>query len=182
MLDPIQLIEKYYDCKSTVYQILLVHSEMVTQKALALAERVPRLEPDVEFIREAAMLHDIGIFLTRAPEIDCHGDQPYIMHGPLGRELLEREGLPRHALVCDRHTGVGISKEDILRQDLPLPRRDMLPVTLEEKIVCFADTFYGKNPQKLRKERPIEKIEQRVTQYGGDNPKRLQHFLDLFGV
>ena len=43
------------------------------------------------------------------------------------RELLEKEGLPQHALVCDRHTGVGITIEDIRAQELPIPERDMTP-------------------------------------------------------
>ncbi len=180
--DIIKLIEKYYDPKSRVYEILVVHSTMVTNKAMELAERVAHLQPDVQFVREAAMLHDVGIFLTFAPDIDCHGKYPYIMHGPLGRELLEKEGLPRHALVCERHTGVGISKQDIITQNMPLPRRDMLPVSLEEKIICFADTFFGKNPEKLRVEKPIPKIEKKVLEYGGENPQRLRALRELFAI
>lgn len=181
-MDPIKLIEKYYDRNSTAYHVLLVHSEMVTQKAVELAERVKHLNPDMEFVKEAAMLHDIGIVFTQEPTIDCHGEMPYIMHGPVGRELLEKEGLPRHALVCERHTGVGLSKEDIIRQNLPLPHRDMLPISLEEKIICFADTFYGKNPLKLREEKSIDKITKKIAKFGGDNLTRLQQFRTLFGV
>ena len=59
------------------------------------------------------MLHDIGIFLTHAPQIGCHGDKPYICHGYLGRELLEKEGFPRHAIVCETHVGVGLTIADI---------------------------------------------------------------------
>ena len=53
---------------------------------------VPELSPDIEFIRTAALLHDIGIFMTHAPKFGCFGDHPYLAHGYLGRELLEREG------------------------------------------------------------------------------------------
>lgn len=181
-MKPIKLIEKYYAPDSKAYEILVVHSEMVLQKALELAQRVRHLQPDVDFIREAAMLHDIGMFLTNEPDIDCHGEYPYILHGPLGRKLLEKEGWPKHALVCERHTGVGLSKEEIVRQNLPLPKRDMLPISIEEKIICFADCFYGKNPDKLRQEKSIEKIEKKVAKFGGDNPKRLQEFRRLFRV
>ena len=181
-MDPIKLIQKYYKPKSEACKILVVHSEMVTQKALAFAERVKHLNPDLQFIEEAAMLHDIGIFMTYSPGIYCHGEAPYIMHGPLGRALLEKEGLPRHALVAERHTGVGLSKEDIIRQNLPIPHRDMLPITIEEKIICFADVFYGKTPGKLHEEKSIEKITKKFEKYGEENLKRLAEFRELFGV
>lgn len=155
---------------------------MVAAKALKLAARVSRLSPDLVFIREAAMLHDIGIFLTEAPDIGCYGKHPYIMHGILGREILEKEGLPRHALVCERHTGTGISQADILSQKLPLPLRDMRPVTLEEQIICYADKFFSKNPQKLRSEKKIEKIRSKLARFGEDKVQQFDRWVELFGV
>ena len=91
------------------------------------------------------MLHDIGIFMTRTPELGCHGKHPYICHGILGSDLLKKEGQPELALVCERHVGVGISKADIHRHRLQLPKRDMIPVSIEEQIVCYADKFFSKN-------------------------------------
>jgi len=181
-VNPIEIIRKYYDQHSQAYEVLVVHSEMVKQKSLEFAEKVSHLNPDLQFVEEAAMLHDIAIFLTHAPEIDCHGESPYISHGPLGRELLEKEGLPRHALVCDRHTGVGISKKDVIEQKLPLPERDMLPVSIEEKIICFADTFYRKNPDKLRQPKTIEMVEKKMATYGQNHLERVKSFRLLFSV
>ena len=181
-IHPLLLIKRYYEQNTVAYNVLVTHSEMVTQKALELAGSVPELNPNVAFIEEAAMLHDIGIFLTDAPGIGCKGAAPYIMHGPLGREILEKEGLPGHALVCDRHTGVGLTKEEIEIQELPLPNRDMLPVSLEEKIICLADCFYGKNPKTLRTEKSIDKIEEVCKRFGPQNSKRLAEFRNLFGI
>ena len=67
-----------------------------------------------------------------------------------GAELLYKEGLPRHALVCERHIGVGLSIEDIQTQELPLPLRDMRPQTLEEQIVAYADLFFSKTQAGMR--------------------------------
>ena len=39
--------------------------------AMEIARRKPQLEIDTQFAYEAAMLHDIGIFRTHAPEIFC---------------------------------------------------------------------------------------------------------------
>jgi len=73
---------------------------MVAGKALAIARRARRLGPDLKFIGEAAMLHDIGILVTDQPSLGCYGDKPYICHGYAGREILEKEGLPAHALYA----------------------------------------------------------------------------------
>lgn len=176
------IIKTYYDPDSELYRILVTHSELVMKKALALAENVAHLKPDMPFIREAAMLHDIGIFMTFAPEIGCHGNHPYVCHGYLGRELLEKEGHPKHALVCERHTGVGITRADIARQNLPFPDRDMMPVSLEEKIICFADKFYSKKPGKLLREKSIEKIRKKIAKYGKEKLAQFDEWAALFGV
>lgn len=168
-MDPIAIIEKYYKRYSDLYNILLSHSTDVTNKALYIAKKHPELNADTSFIKEAAMLHDIGIFLTNAPSINCYGIAPYVCHGYLGRELLDAEGLPLHGLVCERHTGVGISLEEIETEHLPLPRRDMRPVSIEEKIICFADCFYSKT--NLGKEKSLEKIRNGLSKHGTDSVK-----------
>ncbi len=181
-IEPLEIIKKFYNPKSQSYKILVVHSEMVTQKALQIAQKVKHLNPDLKFIEEAAMLHDIGIFMTNAPTIGCTGQAHYLAHGTLGRSILEKEGLFKHALVCERHTGVGLSKKDIKKQKLPIPARDMLPVSLGEKIICFADLFYGKNPEKLREENSIDKIKEKIIKYGVDHEKRFIEFRQFFNV
>jgi uncharacterized protein len=108
-MDPVKIIKKYYNPDSRAYHFLIEHSRMVTKKALTIAEGLRHLNPDPCFIQEAAMLHDIGIFMTYEPRIGCYGDKTYICHGYLGREILEKEGFPRHSLVCERHVGVGLS-------------------------------------------------------------------------
>lgn len=132
-------------------------------------------QPDRAFIKEACLLHDIGIFLTRSPSLGCHGVHPYVRHGVLGRQLLEAEGLDRHALVCERHVGVGISKADIRVQGLELPERDLRPATLEEEIICYADNFFSKSHQGNGRERPLPQILNTLSKYGNDKVKR---FLD----
>jgi uncharacterized protein len=180
-MDPLKTILKYYTPESKSYHLLIHHSTMVAEKALKIAERVKHLHPDMRFIREAAMLHDIGIFFTNTPEIDCHGLKPYICHGYLGRALLEAEGLPVHALVCERHIGVGISREDIERQNLPVPVRDMLPLSIEEQIICFADKFFSKDTEFLLKEKPLERVRKGIAKFGDDKLRQFDEWLKLFG-
>jgi uncharacterized protein len=68
-MDPIKIIQKFYKKDSVTYQILVTHSKAVTKKALEIAKSLSHLNPDLSFIEEAAMLHDIGIFLTYHPEL-----------------------------------------------------------------------------------------------------------------
>ena len=181
-MDAIAIIEKHYDPESRAFHLLIHHSRMVAEKALKIARRVAHLDPDPAFVQEAAMLHDIGMFLTREPALGCYGEKPYLCHGVLGRELLEREGFPRHALVCERHVGVGISLGDIEKMDLPLPARDMLPLSIEEQIVCYADKFFSKDAEFLLKEKSLEKIRSGIAGFGEHKLRRFDEWLEVFGA
>ncbi|MFA7088161.1 MAG: HDIG domain-containing metalloprotein [Patescibacteria group bacterium] len=181
-MKPIQIIKKYYKVNTKLYNLLVSHSRAVKNKSLEIAKKCPNLNPDLKFIGEAAMLHDIGIFLTNAPEIDCFGDKSYICHGYLGGEILKKEGFPRHALVCERHTGMGISIKDIERNNLPLPKRNMSPVSVEEKIICLADKFFSKNEEFLTKEKTINQIIESHLKFGEEKIITLNKWLKDFGL
>lgn len=127
------------------------HCESVAQFAVEIAGRCG-LDIDLDTVYEAAMLHDIGICLTDARDIGCEGTEPYIMHGVLGAQLLRREGMPEvYARVAERHTGAGITREEIEAQGLPLPPGDYIPETVLERLVCYADKFYSKSGDMQRK-------------------------------
>jgi uncharacterized protein len=99
---------------------------------------------DIELIRAGSLLHDVGVYrlYDRNGELD-HSN--YIRHGVLGHELLLDEGFPEE--ICrfaSRHTGVGLTREDVLRQELPLPPADYVAETGEETLVMYADKFHTK--------------------------------------
>lgn len=177
-MNVLSLIDKYYPEDNELKNILLTHSRSVADKALQIVEKHPELHADKTFVEEAAMLHDIGIFLTNAPGIFCFGKEPYICHGYLGADLLREEGFPKHALVCERHTGAGISLENIVAQQLPIPHREMLPVSIEEQIVCFADKFFSKTH--LDREKSVEKALKSISRYGEDGIVRFNKWRELF--
>jgi uncharacterized protein len=173
------IFEKYYSNNHPARNILLMHSRLVRNKALEIADKHPELNANQQFLSEAAMLHDVGIFLTNAPEIGCHGEYPYICHGYLGREILEKEGLPHHALVCERHTGTGLTAEEIRKQKLPLPHRDMVPISIEEQIICFADTFFSKGIE-LEREKTPDEVKQTLKKYGTDKVEKFSQWCTIF--
>ena len=125
------ILDKYYPDDNDLRRLLLKHSRQVADRALAICRKHRELPVDMQFLEEAAMLHDIGIFRCNAPSICCYGTEPYIKHGPIGGDILRNEGFPRHARVAERHTGTGLPGFE--------------PETLEEQIVCYADKFYSKS-------------------------------------
>lgn len=177
-MDPMTIIEKCYKKGTELYEILIIHSTDVMNKAVSIAEKHPELEVDIDFIKEAAMLHDIGIFLTHAPSIKCYGIHPYICHGYLGREILDKLGYSKHALICERHTGTGLSLKQIISENLPLPHREMVPVTIEEQVICFADCFYSKT--RLGEEKSLEKIRKGIARHGKKSLKQFDKWCEVF--
>jgi len=172
------VIDKYYPHDNELRHILITHSRSVANLALALAKRLPELCLDLQFVEEAAMLHDIGIVRCDAPSIHCFGTEPYIAHGRQGAEMLRAEGMPRHARVCERHTGAGITREAIETQHLPLPLQDFLPETLEEQLICYADKFFSKTH--LDVEKTFEQAVRSLQKFGNDGVERFTAWHDRF--
>lgn len=174
MADYNHIIDKYYPVDSPLRDIYLRHCRQVANLALRISHEkgLPLTDEEVE---TGAMLHDIGIFLTDAPSIECHGSEPYIRHGILGAELLRKEGFAEeYARVAERHTGSGLSAQEIEEQHLPLPLRDMLPETVLERLICYADKFYSKSGD--MREKPVEKVINSMARFGDSS---LQRFLKL---
>jgi len=178
-MKPLEVIAKYYKPRSKAYMILVDHCNLVTDKALKIAQKHRELLADLTFLEEAAMLHDIGIFKTNAPDLYCFGEYPYLCHGYLGCELLTGEGYPDHGLVCERHTGVGITTEEIIANKLPLPLRDYMPVSVEEQIICFADKFFSKSGD-LYREKPVNEVRKLVQKFGEKNVVRFNEWCEIF--
>ena len=176
------IIKKYYPPDSMAYSILYKHSVSVTKLAMKIASHNGHLNPDMEIIQLAAMLHDIGIFKTDAPGIGCHGALPYICHGYIGREILENEGLSAIAPVCERHIGVGITKLDIIENDLPIPLRNMVPISVEERIICYADKFFSKSNKHLDTPKPTEKILHKLLKYGEHKVQMFRDMMEEYGT
>lgn len=182
-MDPLSLIKKFYPPRTDIYHVLVTHSRIVTRKSLDIARNLEHLNPDLELIKTAAMLHDIGIFMTRSPGLGCHGEHPYICHGYLGRALLDEHGLPpAYGLVCERHTGAGITKDNIISNNLPLPKRDMVPVSLEEKIICVADKYHSKSPKTANKKLTTSQITEKLRKINSDHATRFSTWAEEFNL
>ena len=72
----------------------------------------------------------------------------------------------------------GISPEDIVRQQLPVPLRDMRPVTPEEIVVCLADKFFSKT--RLEQEKTVEQARRSLEKFGEEGVKRFDRWCALY--
>ena len=142
----------------------MIHSRQVADRCLAIVAKHKELPVDVQFMEEAAMLHDIGIYRCDAPSIHCHGTEPYLRHGPIGGEILRAEGFPRHARVAERHTGTGLPGYE--------------PETLEEQIICYADKFYSKS--RLDRVLTVAETAQSLEKFGHEGVLKFLAWAECF--
>lgn len=206
-MDYLALIHRYYPEDNALRRMLLHHSRQVCARALQIVERHPELGANRNLVEAGAMLHDIGIFLTDAPGIHCHGTAHYILHGSLGAQLLRNEAkqLKKEkqqaeqlneeqlqaiqlqeelhfyealARICERHTGTGLTRQTIIERGLPDPQQDLLPETIEEQIICYADKFYSKSH--LERERTIPQTLQSLEKFGDEGVEKFRHWTELF--
>lgn len=180
MYDYQRIIDKYYPAGSPLRDIYMRHCRSVANLALDIARR-KGLDLSPADIEAAAMLHDIGIVRTDAPGIHCHGSEPYLAHGRIGADLLRAEGAPEeYARVAERHTGAGLTPEDVARMSPMLrPDRSYMPQTLLERLVCYADKFYSKSGD--MKIKPLERVRALLAKFGEGASERFERLHQEFG-
>ena len=183
--DPRKVILHFYPDDSPLRELLIRHSTQVRDKAFEIL-RHSGLQLDRTIIESGAMLHDIGIGRCHAPGIFCHGTSPYIMHGTLGAAMLRSFAaehncdLEPFARIAERHTGSGLTAQEIRRQNLPLPEQDFLPETPEEKLICLADKFYSKSGD--LQEKSLSEIRRGMAKFGEDSLRRFDDLCSFFHI
>ena len=188
MIDPNIVIRHFYPEDTPLRRLLIHHSALVREKALAILESPsrPPLELDPQLVSAGAMLHDVGILQCHAPSILCEGSRPYIAHGIIGAEMLRDYGrthgldMEPFARICERHTGTGITAQEVRDQRLPIPERDYLPEMPEEKLICLADKFFSKSGDML--EKPASTVRRSLEKFGPDTVARFDVLCRLFGI
>ena len=141
---------------------------------------------DEKLVEIGGLLHDIGGY-----QVLRHGgsvDQPpkfdgrrYILHGLLGYRLLLSLHVDKAVAEFARnHTGVGISRRQVVEEHLPLPPADYVPQNLEQEVVMYADKFHSKhNPPWFVSETTAGR---RAARYGHTNVERWRALVHRYGV
>ncbi|GAA2460804.1 HD domain-containing protein [Streptomyces glaucus] len=143
--EEIRALHEKYAPTAEAFELVHTHCEIVWHIAERLLSAPHLAHLDADLVRAGCLLHDIGVYRLYGDDglLDHRG---YIRHGLLGHELLADEGFPEVLCrFCSHHTGVGLTRDDILSQGLPLPVGDYLAVTDEEKLVMYADKFHSKS-------------------------------------
>jgi uncharacterized protein len=139
----IRALHERYAPSAAAFGVVYAHCVIVcgiAEQLLAGAD----LGLDAELVRAGCLLHDIGVYRLYDPP-GRRLVAPYLRHGLLGHELLAEAGFPE--VICrfaSCHTGMGLSRADVLRQGLPLPAGDYLAESGEEQLVMYADKFHSK--------------------------------------
>ena len=170
-----ELLKKYSTTKEH-YRTILNHGLLVLGKSIdIIAEKELYDDIDLDLIISGCLLHDIGAYKfmknSQKPQKD------YLKHGIIGGEILRKEGLEKEALIAERHIGSGLSKKYIIENNLPLPYKDFLPITLEQKLVCYADKFHSKSGKKD----DLESIEKEMKKFGKEPFERFLELEKMFG-
>jgi len=139
----IRALHERYAPSAELLDVVHTHCEIVARIADQLID-AHGIDADRDLVRAGALLHDLGVYRL----YDASGrrsEESYLLHGVRGHDLLRAEGLPEELCrFCSCHTGVGLTRQDIAAQRLPLPVADYVAVTTEEKVVMYADKFHSK--------------------------------------
>lgn len=175
--EQITALHRKYAPDETTFELIYTHCRIVADIALQLFDKKPQANIDKRFIEAACLLHDIGAY--KLFQNGSHTDQDYILHGIKGQEILEAEGYdPKICRVASHHTGVGLKKADIIKNNLPLPHEDFLAETPEEELIMYADKFHSKKPRF----NSYESYLVTTSKFGMDNVNAFKNLAEKFGM
>ncbi|MFU0549163.1 HD domain-containing protein [Gardnerella piotii] len=133
------------------------------------------------------LLHDIGTYFvlakdgSKAADGKLEFDGPnYILHGLRGYNYLIDNGFSEDiAQFARNHTGVGLTREQVALQNLPLPAGDYIPRTVEQEIVMVADKYNSKSipPRFLT----VDTYRRKAARFGEENAKRWMCLVNKYG-
>jgi len=172
----IKMLHQKYAKTEADFELIYTHCQVVDEVAKQLLEAKPELAVNHELIHVGCMLHDIGVYAVRENGTFVQG----IKHGTIGEQILKDEGYPEIIYrFASHHTGVGLTKQDIVSQDLPIPIGDYLAETNEERMVMYADKFHTKSDPPTFY--TFEGYRTFVQQFGNDKALLFDELAELFG-
>ena len=174
----IRALHEEYAPSRAAFDVVYAHCRILCRLAeQLLSDR--QLDLDTDLVRAGSLLHDIGVYRLYGPsgELD-HSN--YVRHGILGYNLLRDLGLPDVVCrFCSCHTGVGLSRDDVCTQSLPIPIDDYLAESGEEELVMYADKFHSKT------EPPVfvtaDSYAASVLRFGVDKASRFASMRERYG-
>jgi uncharacterized protein len=178
--DEIEALHKKHAPSDKVFDLIFTHCKIIADIAEQLIAK-NNLDIDVELVKVGCLLHDIGVY----PLLDEDGNRRdglhYITHGSRGEVILRDEGYPEVLWrIASHHTGVGLTKEDIENQNLPLPKQDYIAETKEERLVMYADKFHSKGSSPHFNS--YDQYKELVRQFGEHKVEQFEEMANEFGI
>ena len=135
-------------------------------------------QPNITLAVAGALVHDVGAY--KVSKDGYSFDDSYLFHGLYGYLELHKAGFGEEmALFARNHTGSGITRQEVVKENLLLPPQDYLPVTVEQKVVAYGDCFHTKsNPPAFVS---FEEAEKRIARFGKGPKDRFEEMAAQFG-
>jgi uncharacterized protein len=117
--------------KKNIIKHVLAIEKFSLKTAGLILQHNKNIEIDLKLISDGALLHDIGRSVTHS-----------INHAVEGVKIAKKLGFnPSILSIIGNHIGAGITQEEAVV--LGLPKKDYIPLTIEEKIVANSDNLFG---------------------------------------
>jgi len=143
--------------------LVVGHCKAVAKLAVETAKQLQKkgLSVDVDLVEVGALVHDIGRSKTHSVD-----------HAVVGAEIARAAGFPEAVIrIVKRHVGGGITKSEA--EKLGWPEGTYMPVTLEEKIVSYADKLVETNDERIPVEETINKFQARGLSASADRVRKI---------
>ena len=160
--------------------LIYTHCQIIEAIAMQLLDKNPIKDIDRNLVHVGCLLHDIGAY-------DVLEDGEFVQgvrHGIIGENILKSEGFSETIWrFASHHTGVGLTKKDVLDQKLPIPVADYTARTIEEQFVMYADKFHSKSnpPSEAPYFCSFDWFHNSVHKFGADKAAKFDTLAKLFG-
>ena len=153
--------------KKEILEIIWTHSLIVKSISLQIADDLEKkyeIKTDRKLIEVGALIHDIGTY-------DYYDDKyktkkNYVLHGRIGYEILLKEKVSKKkARFALTHIGVGYESD--------------IPISIEEEIVAYADSFHSKKPVEFNS---FEDGKKHLESFDLNKGVIYERFKDKFGI
>lgn len=153
----LQLLRKH-GCSTKVINHCKAVAELALETANVLKDK--SLQIDFELVEIGALLHDIGRSKTHA-----------VHHAVVGAEIAEAARLPDSVVsIIKRHVGGGITTAEA--EKLGWPKDVYVPITLEEKVVSYADKLI-ENSKRAPVDVTVEKLSRELKWEAAERVRKL---------
>lgn len=174
-----QLHQKYAKSDADL-TLIYTHCQIVEAIAMQLLDAKPIQGIDRDLVRVGCLLHDIGAYEVLEEGKFVRG----VRHGTIGEDILKNEGFSETIWrFASHHTGVGLTEQDVMDQNLPIPVTDYTAKTNEERIIMYADKFHSKSnpPSEAPYFCSFDWFRNSVQKFGSDKAAKSEALAELFG-